>query len=571
MPLWLNLLKPPAVSLKNIIRRPGQGGRLRFVFLSIFGLVIWIIFFAFTIKVLGYLQEVEVLGEVLSRRFLSLLWVAGVGLLMFSGIISALSVMMLSKDIEMLMASPISLENIFWARSTQAILVSTWMPLAFMIPIFLAYGVVFKASPLYYLVAPLATIPLLAGAGYLSQILVLVLVNVFPARRTKEIMGLIAILGVFVLFITIRIMRPDELINPAGFMSVAAYLASLEGGSGNFILPTEWALEAVWPLLSGKPGPMHSLVWLAFLWSTVAALAVITSYVASAIYWPGYNKSLEGASRKLSGRFNIIGSGLKLLGRFLPPMHRALVVKDLKIFFRDHSQWSQLLLLGALLAIYIYNLSVLNLDRFPGSVIVVEIFFSFTNMGLVALVASVLALRFAFPSISGEGFAYWIIRSAPLTLDKFMKIKFWLWFPPIWVSAMILIYIGNYYLDLTPAVNGLSIGLIALLTPGLCALAIGMGASFPRFDAPSLAQVPTGYGGLIYMIISSLSTLLVIGLAAWPIIYFFSIESGKTTPSTPLLALSIALLAGALTICLALWFLPMKRGLKDLVKGSGES
>ena len=571
MPLWLSILKPSAIGLKNAVRRPGQGGRLRFIFLSLFTLVIWIIIFAFTIKVLGYLQQVDVLGEVLSRRFLSLLWVAGVGLLMFSGIISALSVMMLAKDIEMLMASPVSLESIFWARSTQSILISAWMPLAFMLPIFLAYGIVFKASPLYYLVAPLATIPLMAGAGYLSQMLVLVLVNIFPARRTKEIMGLIAILGFFVLFITIRLMRPEELINPAGFMSIAAYLASLEGGSNTFILPTEWALEAVWPLLSGKPAYMHSVVWLALLWSTVAALAVITSYIASAIYWPGYNKSLEGASRRLSGRFNVIGLLLQLLGRYLKPRQRALAIKDLKIFFRDHTQWSQLLLLGALLAIYIYNLSVLNLDRFPGSVIIVEIFFSFTNMGLIALVASVLALRFAFPSISGEGFAYWIIKSAPLTLAEFMKIKFWLWFPPIWIASIALIYIGNYYLDLTPVVNGMGIGLIALLTPGLCTLAIGMGATFPRFDAPSLAQVPTGYGGLIYMVISSLSTILVVGLAAWPIIYFFRIESGKTVTTAPMLTLSFILLSGAIAVCLALWFLPMKRGLKDLVRGSGDS
>lgn len=567
MPLWLVALKPGLIGLKNIISRPGQrgSGRARFVLVSLLTLVVWLLLFLFTVKILGNLREADIVGDILCRRFLSLLWTAGVLLLLFSSLISSLSSLFLSKDLELLMASPLSLEGIFWARSTQALVVSAWMPIAFMLPIFLAYAVVFEASFLYYLVAPLATIPLLVGAGYLSQMMIFVLVNVFPARRAREMMGLMAVVGFCSLYLAFRLIRPEELINPDGFMSAAAYLASLEG-AGTIMLPNEWALEAAWPLLVGRPGPMNPGLWLALLWSTAAALAVITSYVADAIYWSGYNKSLEGSSRRLGGRPGWLSSVFLFLVSFLKPTRRALVVKDLKTFFRDHSQWSQLLLLAALVGFYSYNFSVLNLGRFPKGTFILENLFTFLNMGLVAMIASVLSLRFAYPSISAEGFAYWIIKSSPLTPSEFMNIKFWLWFPPIWLVSMGMAYTGHYFLDLSPVVNVLSLGLMALLIPGMCALAIGLGSAYPRFEAANLAQVSSGYGGLVYMVVSSLASLMVIGLAAWPTVYFLRLERGGS-PELGSMLFSVLLLGLGVVVCWALFILPMRRGLKALTLG----
>ena len=63
--------------------------------------------------------------------------------------------------------------------------------------------------------------------------------------------------------------------------------------------------------------------------------------------------------------------------------------------------------------IYLYNFSVLNLKRYPLQAFFLENTIAFLNVGLVGLVSATLALRFAFPSISAEGFSYWIIRSSP--------------------------------------------------------------------------------------------------------------------------------------------------------------
>ncbi|MDR2945189.1 MAG: hypothetical protein LBV79_00360 [Candidatus Adiutrix sp.] len=561
-------MKPSVIGLANIVKRPGRGGRTRAAFVGFFTLLVWALVFAFAVRVLHNLRAADVVGDILCRKFLGLLWVAGVALLMFSSLISSLSSFFLSRDLDLLMAAPVSLENLFWARSTQALVVSAWMPVAFMLPILLAYGVVFKASLGYFFVAPLVTAPLLALGGYLSQVLVLVLVNVFPARRAKEIMGMTAILAFCGLYVAFRLMRPEDLINPGSFMSAAAYLANLETPA-SILLPTEWAVEAVWPQLSGRPGLMSAWLWLALLWSTAAALAVGASYAAALLFWPGYNKSLEGAGRR-RGSGLLLKVPLRALGALMRPERRALVVKDLKTFFRDHTQWSQLLLLAALMGIYLYNFSVMNLGRFPSGAFILENSFAFLNMALVALVASTLSLRFAFPSISGEGFAYWIIKAAPMSLKNFLWIKFWLWCPPIWVIALALVYFGNSYLDVGPVMHVAALLIIGLLTPGLCALGIGLGARFPRFDAASSAQAPTGYGGLIYMVSSSLAAIAVIGLSAWPVVLMLNVAQGWWRARPSLSALAAALVTAALCICIYLMVSPIKKGCQALAEGSDE-
>ena len=48
-------------------------------------------------------------------------------------------------------------------------------------------------------------------------------------------------------------------------------------------------------------------------------------------------------------------------GRSLPPARREFILKDVRVFFRDPTQWSQLILLGVLLVVYIFNIKSLPL------------------------------------------------------------------------------------------------------------------------------------------------------------------------------------------------------------------
>ena len=82
-------------------------------------------------------------------------------------------------------------------------------------------------------------------------------------------------------------------------------------------------------------------------------------------------------------------------------MRRSLLIKDVKVFFRDVTQWSQLLLLVALVVVYLYNFQVLDLDRIPYMSGFIKNFYAFLNLGLAGFVMATVAARFVFPARVG--------------------------------------------------------------------------------------------------------------------------------------------------------------------------
>ena len=101
------------------------------------------------------------------------------------------------------------------------------------------------------------------------------------------------------------------------------------------------------------------------------------------------------------------------------------------MFLRDVSQWSQLLLLLALVLVYLYNFRVLDLERIPYMSGVVKNVYAFVNLGMAGFVMATVAVRFVFPAVSAEGAAFWIIRTAPISLRDFLWSKFWTGLVPV--------------------------------------------------------------------------------------------------------------------------------------------
>ncbi|MDR1086209.1 MAG: hypothetical protein LBP22_15470 [Deltaproteobacteria bacterium] len=557
---FLLLLKPARWSLLNYLKDPGPGGYVKLVSLGIFTLALWAALFLLSLKMIRSFYSVEGFGDILAYKTFNLLWLTGSAFLIFSAVIAALSSFYLARDLGLLMAAPVSRESIFWARSLQSFLASAWMPAAFLLPVFQAFGYHFQAGFLYYVLWPPAALAVAFSAAFVSQAAVILLVNVLPARRTKDIMSLIGLLSFVALYLVFRFLRPEQLVNPDNRQSVAGYLASLQTPTSP-MLPTTWATDLLWPLLGGR---IEEFQWIYLFLLVLGAVVIglMTSYAAHFLYWVGYNKSQEGAGRqKTGGLLNMTASFFLLVKS---SEARALMVKDFKIFFRDHTQWSQLFLLGALMIIYLYNFSVLNLKRYPIEAFFLENTIAFLNVGLVGLVSATLALRFAFPSISAEGFSYWIIRSAPMATGDFMRYKLRFWLVPIMVIALSLTYLTNRFLNAAPVMSLTSFGLTLLLTPGLCALAVGLGARFPRFETENLAQVPTGYGGLIFMVSASVSLLLIIGLSAWPVVSYIRIRRRALEWGLKEEILIPAMAVLVLILVWELWQRPFKLGREAL-------
>src|SRR2546430_12084924 len=81
-------------------------------------------------------------------------------------------------------------------------------------------------------------------------------------------------------------------------------------------------------------------------WSTAAGFVTLGALLHRQLFAPGFTKAQEAAERFVRGSVwrATVGTALG----FLPVAKREFVIKDIKLFFRDTTQWSQLILLAGL-------------------------------------------------------------------------------------------------------------------------------------------------------------------------------------------------------------------------------
>jgi ABC-2 type transport system permease protein len=388
----------------------------------------------------------------------------------------------------------------------------------------------------------------------------MVLVNIFPARRTKDILFLLTLFLVVGIYFLFRFLQPERLVNPDSFASLVEYMTALNAPSWPFS-PSFWFAESMIPFL--QSAPTQAWFYLACLWSTAGALVVIGSWGSRALFISGWTKSQE-ARKVYLVRLPLFNRLLQGLSHFLRPFPRALVIKDWKTFFRDTSQWSQLILLMALVVVYLYNFSVLPLDRTPMPSFFLQNLVSFLNLGLAGFVLSAVAGRFVFPAVSQEGFSFWIIRSSPVDLRTFLWSKFWTGLVPLLLLAEALIFLSNWLLKATPFLMILSAVTIFFMTFGIVGLAVGLGAIYPRFRLENAARMAWGFGGAIFMILSMIFIGALVALEAWPVyILFMAGFQDRSLSVFQWIGVwgsfsGIAVLIGTATL------LPMKVGLRNL-------
>ena len=144
---------------------------------------------------------------------------------------------------------------------------SSWMVVLMAVPIFTAYGIVYGGGWLFPLVAAGALLPFLVLPAVVGSMLTLVLVNVFPARRARDILSLVAIGAAGGLVLLFRVIRPERLARPEGVRNLLDYLATLQTPTNAFI-PSEWATHMVMNWLTRVADPLPVVL----LWTTRAGL-----------------------------------------------------------------------------------------------------------------------------------------------------------------------------------------------------------------------------------------------------------------------------------------------------------
>jgi ABC-2 type transport system permease protein len=550
------LLLPSFWATRNRSRRREKGDALRATLFGGVGLGVMGALFYGAFWVAWQAAQYEELGDYLVRIGLSWLFLTFLSFLAFSGVVAALSTFFLSDDLRLILAAPVASRRLFLARFARTVAQAGWMVVVFLLPVLAGIGVA-KCAPFSFIVTAVMTVvPFVVIPVALGSAITLLLVNVFPARRARDILMLMGLMFAVSIVLLLRFLQPERLLRVESMPEVTDFFATLQSPITP-MLPSFWAGEALFAGLQGG----RDLVHVAALWSTAIAMVVIVGSAFERWHFAGFSKAQEARKARLT-QWRM----LDRLAGFLPlsQVRKHLLIKDLKVFLRDVSQWSQLLLLLALMLVYLYNFRVLDLERIPYMSGFLKNIYAFLNLAMAGFVMSTVTVRFVFPAVSAEGAAFWIIRSAPISLRDFLWSKFWTGLVPVLLLTEILIIAGNELLGVDPFLKRMSAVAIVFMAFALVGLATGLGARYPRFAADNPSQIAGSYGGVSFMILAVLFILIMIVLLGWPSSIYLLAQFRNRVLTTREELLIAAMFTSAAIVSIVTFVMGMRTGVRAL-------
>ena len=231
-PSLAHVLQPKwRTALQRLREERASGGSGKLVLLVFVGGAFWAGVFGVLYMILRFLRKVEELGPLIPGKILGLILLSFIFILVLSNVITALSSFFLAKDLDLLVSAPVDWLRLYLAKLSETLLHSSWMVALMTVPILAAYGVVYKAGVLFVPFAILAILPMLILPAVVGCAVTLVLVNGFPARRTRDLLSIIALGAAGGVILLFRMIRPEQLARPEGFRNLLDFVILLGGST----------------------------------------------------------------------------------------------------------------------------------------------------------------------------------------------------------------------------------------------------------------------------------------------------------------------------------------------------
>ena len=505
-------LRLRATLVWETVRSMVVGSRLRLSLVVMLSSLFWGALYGLFVEAFSFLEALH--ADVISLLFnaffssLMVMLVFSTGILLYGG-------MYCSPEARLLLTLPVRAETVFAHKFREALWFASWGFVLLGSPMLVAYGVVREAAwPYYALLLPLmiafVTIPAALGG-----IACLTLVAWMPRLRIHALSLAVAgccLLAIWLGWSLVFQSRTDAM-STAWFERTFARLAITE----QKLFPSWWLssglIEAARTQPSGRPsatGLSEAVKFLSLLLANSLVLQLLAGWLASIAYRKGYSHlagEVPARRRRRAGLVDrvLIGSDAAV-GRPL----RLLLVKDLRLFRRDISQWSQFLIFFGLLGLYFFNLRSFNYHNAYASMI------GFLNLAVVGLILSTFTTRFIYPMISLEGRRFWILGLLPVHRDQIVWSKFLFSFLGGVVPCAGLVFLSDSMLGLPWRLIALHEYCCLLLCLGLSGIAVGLGARMPELRESSPSKIASGFGGTLCLVLSSLFIMVVVVVAAIP-------------------------------------------------------
>ena len=453
------------------------------------------------------LQEMTpILALGLLKNLLALVFLVGTVVLFSSSMTVAIGSFFTDLDLDTYHAAPRGRTRIAIARWAKTLVQAATIVFAFLIPMIVAFAQQYGAPLSFYPLIVVNLALLLSIPVSLASIVIVLLVRWFPVRRVHQIVATLAILVLAVAVIGFRMSRPERFFANVTTDDVMRVLRQIELPSME-IYPGTALAQLMVDRQARAPVVHIGLEAIAFF--------IVFVLIANRSYFVAFVRARETMAPQAIGSGAATRITDRLLTRFEAPV-RAMIAKEVRTVTRDVAQWSQVFLMAALMFIYLYNVRMLPLGGDARATIV-----AYANLGMAGFVISAICMRFAYPSVSAEGKAFWLVQTAPISYRHFLRVKVFVYSAPLTLLALILTAVANVMLDATAVVWIFTMIGASLLAVTLVSLGVAMGAFAPDFAAENPLQVGLSLGGFAYMAVSLLYVGAIMLLMARPIMRYF--------------------------------------------------
>lgn len=506
------------------------------------------------------------LGTLLVERLLYILFAFLFVLLLFSNLVISYSNFFRNRETAFLMTMPIERETIFRWKFLESALLASWAFLFLIAPLLTAYGMIQNVPIRFYfvttgLIALFVILPSVLGSWCAVNL------ARFMDRRSFQIVLLV--FGAAFIVVATNWLRPDPITDEMLETRVLAVLDRMLMKTRFTLfpfLPSYWLSTSVINLAEGalRGSAFFALVLLAnvlffgFLAVTrlgdsfYAATSAVQSRATVFGHWDWFRRW-----QKFRERAQWTPGPLERVIALLPVSHerRALLAKDIRVFWRDTTQWGQTLVLFGLLAVYVINLRHFSAQLTnPFWVNLV----SFLNLGACTLNLATLTTRFVYPQFSLEGKRVWIVGMSPFSLQQVVKTKFALTTIASLIITLGLITLSCKMLKL-PIDRTLYFAVaIFVMTLALNGLATGLGVLYPNFREENPSKIVSGFGGTFCLV---LSFLYIVGSVA-----LLAVGSPWAKGGAQRIEVALAAWTGFAALSMALGWLPLKLALRKAAR-----
>ena len=448
----------------------------------------WMIFYSS----FRYFDTLSGFGSIIIDKLFTFFFLGMGIMLLFSSIITSYSTIFRSEEIPFLLVRPVKFSQITLYKFFESCLLSSWAFVFIILPYVGAYASYNDMSPFFAMWTFIFSIPFLIICSGIGSIFIILFVRFIPKSK-KAFFYIISFAGL--ILIVYLILNPVSKADDAmEVFDISTILPGLNLAS-NPLLPSFWTSEGIMALTNNQIG--RGLMFLLLLFLTASGLLFLISDIGGLLFYSTWLKTMEGRNdnKRAPVLFKQLGSVLF----FLPHDIKAMIKKDIRIFFRDPVQWSQVLIFFGLIGLYFINIRNFNYHEIDA---VWRNLIAFLNVFCLSMVLSSLGSRFIYPQLSLEGQGFWVIGLSPTSMERIVLTKFFSSLFAMIIISVILILISSFMLNVDKDVQIISIVLIMAVSIAVCGLSTGTGAMFIDLKQRNPAAIVSGFGGTLNLILN---------------------------------------------------------------------